>query len=107
MYNMYMYIHYIELLSKEEIRPFFNSYMYTSRLLSKVVDVASISKSKAPVTYIVESLDKYNYLYKMIPTICQSKGITIADFNYEEEWKIIQEMIQLLPSKLDMVCKNK
>ena len=101
-----MYL-FVELLTKEELRPFFNSYMYTSRLLSKVIDVASISKAKPPVTYIVESLEKYNYLYKMIPSLCQAKGITIQDINYDEEWKIIQEMIKLLPSKLDMVCKSK
>eukprot|EP01038_Epipyxis_sp_PR26KG_P004400 gene4400-6223_t len=95
------------LITTEEIRPFLNAHFLTCRTLSKVIteDPSVLPPGNNPnkAHFIVSCLKGYQWLSTFAPLLCTKKNIDI-DVVFREEIIICNEMIKLLPSKIDRMC---
>mmetsp|Transcript_33357 Transcript_33357/g.56006 ORF Transcript_33357/g.56006 Transcript_33357/m.56006 type:complete len:804 (-) Transcript_33357:146-2557(-) len=95
------------LISAEEVRPFLNAHFLCCRIMSKVIATpaflpAPVSSTAAsnPAHFLVSCLRRYEWLSTFTTHICKLRGVSIEE-TFAEEHKIIQEMVKLLPSKID------
>lgn len=91
------------LISEEEVRPFLNANFLSCRIMSKIVaHVTSLPTTNTVnrAHFLVACLHRYEWLIKFVPKICLRRGILIEDI-FQEEYKICQDMVKLLPSKID------
>jgi KIF-1 binding protein C terminal len=92
------------LISGEEVRPFLNAHFMCCRAMSKIIldnsssGGSSINRNKAD--YLVASLHRYDWLSKYSIQLCLKKSLDI-DTVFGAEVKICNDMVELLPSKID------
>ena len=89
------------LVTEEELRSFFNAHFYSCRVLSKITTPpdAPPQERSLPLT---TCLRRYEWLHKIGPGICSRKGVKMDDVFLNEN-QIIEEMVKLLPSKIDRI----
>ncbi|KAJ1419444.1 KIF-1 binding protein C terminal-domain-containing protein [Ochromonadaceae sp. CCMP2298] len=89
------------LISADEVRPFLNAHFLSCRILSKVISTAAFWPPSGQRThFLVCCLRRYEWLSAFAPKICEKRGVKIEE-TFSEEHKIVQEMVRLLPSKID------
>jgi hypothetical protein len=99
------------LISEEEVRPFLMANFLSSRVMSKIVthpssmppSSSSSSDSANRGLYLVAGLHRYEWIVKFAPKIAERRGMNLSDF-FREEYQIAQDMMKLLPSKIDRMC---
>lgn len=94
-------------ISEEEVRPFLNAHFLSCRIMSKViVTPAFLPAGSGPsqrAHYMVGCLRRYEWLAKFAVKICAARGVPVDEV-FGEEHKICEEMVRLLPSKIDRMC---
>jgi hypothetical protein len=94
-------------ISEEEVRPFLNAHFLSCRIMSKVIATPSfLPPGSGPAQrahYMVACLRRYQWLEKFAVKICDKRGVAVGDV-FGEEHKICEEMVRLLPSKIDRMC---
>ena len=91
-------------LSADELRPYFNTHFLSARLLSKVIvsyDASPDEKAK----YTVASLKHFEWICYNCLNFCKKVNVN-CDEVFAIELKVSQDMMQLLPSKIDRIHKN-
>lgn len=96
------------LISAEEVRPYLNSHFLSCRILSKVIATKAYwppgpNEGSCKTHFLVSCLRRYGWLSKFAPKICEMRGLNVSDV-FREELKICQDMVELLPSKIDRMC---
>lgn len=72
--------------------------------MSKVVaHPTSLPPGGSRAHFLVACLHRYEWIVKFAPRICQKHNIPISQV-FGEEFQIAQDMVKLLPSKIDRVC---
>ena len=89
------------LITDEEMRSFLNAHFFCCRVLSKIVNPPDAAPRERTFP-LVTCLRRYEWLSNIGPAICSRKGIHLDDF-FLNERQIIEEMIKLLPSKIDRI----
>jgi hypothetical protein len=97
----------VELLTEDEVRPYLNCQMFSARLLGKLMPAPGAVQAVHQVEFLVESYKRYEIIRKLIESVCNAKGVSIQDIDYEAEVGIVNEMCQLLPAKLDALLKSR
>ena len=92
------------LITDEEMRSFLNAHFFCCRVLSKIVNPPDAAPRERTFP-LVTCLRRYEWLSKTGPAICSRKGINLDDVFFKER-QIIDEMIMLLPSKIDRIHFN-
>jgi hypothetical protein len=90
---------YLAQLSAEEVRHFLYAHFLSCRALSKImspVDAPNIQRAEP----LVETLKRYQWLSKYARALCQRKGVKIEEM-FGDEIKICDDMVALLPAKID------
>ena len=104
----------IGLLSGEEVRPFLNAHFMCCRAMSKIIinnnnennndssnnNQNNSNRNRSKTDYLVSSLHRYDWLSKYSIQLCLRKSLDI-DAVFGAEVKICNDMVELLPSKLD------
>lgn len=96
-------------ITAEEVRPFLNAHFLSCRIMSKVIATTPFlppadSADKAQrAHYLVHCLRRYQWLAKFAPAICAKRDLSLTE-TFGEEHKICEEMVRLLPSKIDRMC---
>lgn len=107
---------FLALISEEEVRPFLNAHFLSCRIMSKIIPTAlylppttttTTTKKKAAepnrAHYLVACLRRYEWLCKFTKQLCARRGLVINDV-FGDELRICEEMVRLLPSKIDRMC---
>ena len=89
------------LISEEELRSFLNAHFYCCRVLSKIINPPEAPPHERALP-LATCLQRYEWLQKKGATICSQKGVNMDDI-FLNERQIIEEMIKLLPSKIDRI----
>ncbi len=92
----------LDLLSENELRPFFNCHFLSARALSKIIVPTSEKAAEVRSKYIAASLKRYRWLAENCEQICQRKGSAIKDV-FELEYQVCHDMKTLLPAKIDRI----
>lgn len=87
------------ILPQEEIRPLLNAHFLMARMLSKVLSPPEESAASS-TQWTVAALKKYDWVRSNAPPLCAKKQVAIADV-FQQEYRICEEMVALLPSKID------
>ena len=104
----------IGLLSGEEVRPFLNAHFMCCRAMSKIIinnnnennndssnnNQNNSNRNRSKTDYLVSSLHRYDWLSKYSIQLCLRKSLDIHAV-FGAEVKICNDMVELLPSKLD------
>jgi hypothetical protein len=92
------------LITVDEVRPFLNSHFLSCRILSKIIPHITINDPKKNnAQFIVTCLKRYEWLSVFSRKLCLLKKVDI-DAVFGEEVLICDEMIKLLPAKIDRMC---
>jgi hypothetical protein len=94
------------LITLEEVRPFLNASFLSCRIVSKIIAHPLVLPSDRPADrahYLVACLHRYEWLVRFAPRICDRRGVALTDI-FGEEYQICQDMVKLLPSKIDRMC---
>lgn len=96
-------------ITTEELRPFLNAHFLICRALQKVTHAASFAPPNMPsnqghVYFIAASLRKYEWLRKFTKDLLEKRAIKLEDLPFVDEYKICNEMVELLPQKIDRMC---
>lgn len=100
------------LISEEEVRPFLNANFLSCRVMSKIIahstslpttTSSGLGADRIRAYFLIACLYRYEWILKFAPKICQRRGIDIHDV-FGEEFQICQDMVKLLPSKIDRMC---
>lgn len=89
------------LLTDEEMRAYLNAHFYACRIVSKVI-AAPDSSPQDRAQPLTVCLRRYEWLRSKAPGLCNRKGVDVADV-FRNEMEIIEEMVRLLPPKIDRV----
>lgn len=98
-------------VTAEEVRPFLNAHFLSCRIMSKVIATpaylppsasASVAASQR-AHFLVHCLRRYQWLAKFAPALCSKRELSLEE-TFGEEHKICEEMVRLLPSKIDRMC---
>jgi hypothetical protein len=94
-------------LNEDEVRPFLNAHFLSCRIMSKVISTTAFLPPNSTAAqrghYLVACLRRYEWLAKFATKICTKRGMSLED-TFGEEHKICEEMVKLLPSKIDRMC---
>lgn len=72
--------------------------------MSKIIaHSTSIPKGASKAHYLVQCLHRYEWIVKFAPKICLKTGLDLQ-LIFGEEYQIAQDMVKLLPSKIDRMC---
>lgn len=86
-------------ISAEEVRPFLNAHFMCCRALSKYMNPPSLPAATRSEP-LVAALKIYDWLVKYTLTLCARKQLEVGDV-FREEYQICQDMVSLLPPKID------
>jgi hypothetical protein len=94
-------------ITADEVRPFLNAHFLSCRIMSKVIATSAFlppdSGAAQRAHYLVHCLRRYQWLAKFAPAICSKRDLPLLE-TFGEEHKICEEMVKLLPSKIDRMC---
>jgi hypothetical protein len=102
-----IFVLFSALISEEEVRPFLNAHFLACRVLTKTIPSSEFLPPAAPgatvsnrAHFLVAALRRYEWLSRFVPKICERRGVDVSTV-FGEEWTICQDMVKLLPSKID------
>jgi hypothetical protein len=87
-----------------------NAHFLSCRLMSKVICTPSFlppapagAATSNRAHFMVQCLRRYEWLNKFAPKLCARRGAELSE-QFGEEHKICEEMVRLLPAKIDRMC---
>ncbi len=87
------------IIGEDEIRLFLNCHFLACRALSKIMSPVG-TETKERSQWLVGCLRKYQWLAKFSRGLCERKGVDVQAV-FGQELQVCDDMISLLPSKID------
>ena len=87
-------------MAEHEVRSFLNAHFFCARLLTKVLMAGETPPNERSM-YMVAAYKRFEFLKNFAPGLMERKQCDFEEF--QEEFNICKEMVDLLPSKLDRI----